>query len=90
MKTDGISENNAFARAPLTDVFHRRSTALTQEAVRFATGWQKEVLRDIVDRNRIRDRLHEQMTGFMGSHVVEKENSIPTIRDSHAAADAPR
>ena len=68
-------------KIPLVDFFHTRSTALTQEAVRFACGWRKQLLTDMADRNLVRDMLHSRMRDFVGVSVRELPASGPlTIR----------
>ena len=80
-QTNNVPRATPSGKTPLVDFFHTRSTALTLEAVRFASGWRKQLLIYIADRNRVRDELHTRLQDFVGVGVRELPAGGPlTIR----------
>lgn len=82
-QTDDTHQESGAGRVFLTDFYGNKTVAHTKQAMGFASGWRKALLRDLVDRNLVRDALHARMDAFVGLRVTEAK---PTPKRRKGAA----
>lgn len=73
-RTSDVHRASPAGKIPLTDFYADKTVGHTLAAANFAGGWRKQLLRDLADRNLVRDALHARMQDFVGITVRE----IPT------------